>query len=247
MPGLEDSNRDRFKAAVGVALLHALLAYALIIGLGVELATRLSSDLKTFNVTEEPPPPPEPIPAPARSDDREGAASPVSMKAKPSPVVAPPPEIRLKVPPPVVTTPKPTPVPAGSDRTAGVSNTGGPGPGTGGLGIGMGSGGRGTGTGGGMAGRARRLSGAISGARDYPRAAKRAGIEGTVSVRFTVGTDGRTSGCTVTRSSGNAELDETTCRLIEQRFRYRPAEDTEGRPVPEVVTRTFDWLLPFRD
>jgi len=74
-----------------------------------------------------------------------------------------------------------------------------------------------------------------------------AGVEGTVSVRFTVDADGGTSGCRITRSSGNAELDETTCRLIELRFRYRPARDVQGRPVPETVTRTFDWLLPFRD
>jgi protein TonB len=65
-------------------------------------------------------------------------------------------------------------------------------------------------------------------------------------VRYVVGTDGRVSGCRVTRSSGHAELDATTCRLIEQRFRYRPARDAAGRPVPETVSRTFDWLLPFR-
>jgi protein TonB len=63
-------------------------------------------------------------------------------------------------------------------------------------------------------------------------------------VRYVVGTDGSVGGCRVTRSSGHAELDETTCRLIEQRFRYRPARDGAGRPVPETVSRTFDWLLP---
>jgi protein TonB len=71
-------------------------------------------------------------------------------------------------------------------------------------------------------------------------------VEGSVAVRFTVEPSGRVSGCTVIRSSANEELDSTTCRLIEQRFRYRPARDSEGRPVPEVISRTFDWLLPQR-
>ena len=50
----------------------------------------------------------------------------------------------------------------------------------------------------------------------------------------------------MTRSSGHPELDETTCRLIERRFRYRPARNSAGDAVPEVVRKTYDWLLPFR-
>ena len=93
---------------------------------------------------------------------------------------------------------------------------------------------------------AQRIAGRLSGATDYPPAARRSGVEGSVAVRYIVGTDGRVSGCRVLRSSGHAELDSTTCRLIEQRFRYRPARDFEGRPVPEPVSRTFDWMLPGR-
>jgi protein TonB len=89
-----------------------------------------------------------------------------------------------------------------------------------------------------------RVSGEINGARDYPAASRRAGVQGSVVVRFTVGTDGRASGCRVTRSSVNAELDALTCRLVEQRFRYRPARDSSGNPVSDTVSRTFDWLLP---
>ena len=246
VPGREHSNRDRLQAAIGVALLHALLGYALIMGLGVEVATRMGSELKLFDVREPPPPPPETVPAPARAEQPEGPASPVSLKASPTPLIAPPPLIRLPATPPIVSAPQPTPVPVGSDPNAGVAAVAGPGTGMGGQGVGIGSGGRGDGSGG-AAVRAQRVSGAISGERDYPRAARRAGVEGTVSVRFTVEPDGGTSGCRITRSSGSAELDETTCRLIELRFRYRPARDSEGRPVPENVTRTFDWLLPFRD
>jgi protein TonB len=38
------------------------------------------------------------------------------------------------------------------------------------------------------------------------------------------------TGCRVTRSSGSRALDSTTCRLIEQRFRFRPSRDALGRP-----------------
>ena len=241
-----DRNEDRLKAGAGVALFHALLGYAFITGLGVQVTSGFGADLKIFDVPEEPPPPvPEAVLAKVRVEEPEGAASPPSLRARATPVVAPPPKIRLDPPPPVVTAPEPAPA-GGNDRSTGASAVDGPGTGSGGEGVGTGSGGQGSGTGGGGAARARRVSGSISGATDYPRAARRAGIEGSVSVRFTVGTDGAVSGCRVVRSSANAELEATTCRLIERRFRYEPARDAQGRPVAEVVSRTFDWLLPLR-
>ena len=82
-----------------------------------------------------------------------------------------------------------------------------------------------------------------SGEDDYPRSAFEAGIGGTVLMRFTVGVTGRVTDCRVTRSSGNAELDGTTCRLILKRFRYRPARNAQGRPVAAVVTGKQQWVL----
>jgi protein TonB len=72
-------------------------------------------------------------------------------------------------------------------------------------------------------------------------------VEGSVSVEFTVATDGRVDLCRVLASTVNAEIEATTCRLIQRRFLYEPARDGNGRPVPEVVRRTFDWTLPRRD
>ncbi len=240
--------KDRVKAAFGVAVFHLLLGWAFITGLGTEVRKAIGEELKIFEVPSEPPRPPEPKvePAKKRSPQEEGEAAPPNLKSKPSPVIAPPPEIRLPVPPPVVTAPLPSPI-TGSDDSAGNSNVPGPGTGSGGVGTGTGSGRQGTGPGGGGGGSpAVRRSGSISGDRDYPAAARRAGIEGSVAVRFTVRTDGSVGDCEVLKSSANAELDETTCRLIERRFRYEPARDANGRPVPEVVRRTFDWLLPMR-
>jgi protein TonB len=238
----------RLRALLGVAALHALLGYLLLTGLGVETVRQLGSGLKVFDIPEELPlPSPEPVAAKVRIVEPEGAASPPSLEARPSPIVAPPPEIRLPVQPKLVTVPEPKPGDPGSAPDAGASSVTGPGTGAGGIRVGSGAGGQGSGTGGGGTSRAVRISGVLDGAQDYPRASRKAGIEGSVSVRFTVATDGRVDFCRVLRSTANAEIEATTCRLIQRRFIYRPARDATGRPVEEVVTRTFHWSLPRRD
>ena len=78
----------------------------------------------------------------------------------------------------------------------------------------------------------------------YPAAARRAEAEGTVSVRVTVGADGRVSDCAVTTSSGNADLDGATCRLAKRNGRFEPARDDQGMAVPSSFTlRNVRWLL----
>jgi protein TonB len=203
----------------------------------------IHDNLRVFDVPEAVPPPIEEPPPQAKAQKAEGEASPPNLVSKASPVIAPKPRIRLKVRPKVVAAPVPK---EGSDRSAGSADVPGPGTGSGGIGTGTGSGGSGNGPGSGLAARAERESGSLSGERDYPRAARRAGLEGSVGVRFIVEPSGRVSGCTIIRTSGHPELDTTTCRLIEQRFRYRPARDAEGRPMAEVISRTFDWMLPYR-
>ena len=60
---------------------------------------------------------------------------------------------------------------------------------------------------------------------------------------FEIGADGRVKQCTVIQSSGHADLDATTCRLIKQRFRYRPARDARGNAVPDVKGWKQTWWL----
>lgn len=244
-----EENRDRLRSAVAVGLLHALIGWALLTGLGYSPSAALPEALKLLNLAEEPPPPPA---KPARPDvekktrkprpkDPEGSASPANLKNTPTQIMAPPPEIRLPVPPPIPAAPAPG---QGSAMAAGAATVPGPGTGAGGIGTGLGSGRFGTGTGGGGGGgrgtRARWISGGI-GPSDYPDRAYRARIGGTVHLRFTVAPSGRVSDCAVTRSSGSRELDSVTCRLIVSRFRYRPARDAEGRPVAERVVGEHVW------
>lgn len=231
---------DRMKAIAAVAALHAALGYAFLTGLSGRIAEDLAGDLKIFDIPIVPPPPLNEAVQERPAERAEGEASPPNLEADPSPVAAPKPAIEIPVPPPVTAAPKPTAA-VGNDVSAGAASVAGPGTGSGGIGNGTGAGGQGNGPGGGGGGRkAQRERGNLSD-RDYPAAAARFRAEGTVFIRFTVRRDGSVSGCTVTQSSGHRMLDETTCRLVERRFRYRPALDAQGRPVEEVVTTNFSW------
>lgn len=80
-------------------------------------------------------------------------------------------------------------------------------------------------------------------ARDYPREARANRAEGEVAVVLLVRPDGRVGGCRIDRSSGDPSLDATTCRLIQSRFRYRPAEDGYGQPVEDEAGWVQRWSL----
>ena len=65
---------------------------------------------------------------------------------------------------------------------------------------------------------------------NYPSAALRKEIEGTVGVRVTIGSDGRVSGCTVSGSSGSGDLDSAACDGMTRYARFEPALDAGGNP-----------------
>jgi protein TonB len=247
MVELSQENRDRLKSGLAVTAFHALLGYALITGLGIDVQREVGEQLKMFDVTEEPPPPPVELPPPQEEKsekrqikDPEGAAAPPNLRDTPSPVVAPPPKVKLPVPPPVVAAPVPG---QGNAESAGAADVPGPGTGSGGVGNGLGSGGFGNGTGGGGGGRptpAVLIRGSIENS-DYP--GRFTGAREIVHMRFVVAPNGRVSQCEVTRSSGNPMVDETTCRLIVRRFRYRPARDASGKPVAVTIGGSHDWWM----
>jgi protein TonB len=230
--------RERLGGAIGAFAMVLLLGWVLVGGLNVRLAGIRDPALHLLDFTLPPPPPPEPeVPAPKpRTAKAEGKASPPNKVSRATEVAAPMP---APVPPPLPAAPKPA---EGSEASSGNAPVAGPGTGAGGVGDGTGSGGRGNGAGGGGGTALRLLRGDITG-RDYPKAAAEAGAQGIVGLRFTVGVNGRVTDCQVTRSSGNRDLDETTCRLILKRFRYEPSRDANGRPYPDVVTGEQQWEL----
>lgn len=221
---------ERIGAALAAAALPALLIYLLIHGLARPAAVPGVPEIQLIAIAPELPPPP-PEPRPARIARREGAAAPANREARPE-TAAPVPQ---PAPPPPIALP-------GPDRSAGAAAVPGPGTGAGGQGNGTGAGGAGDGEGGGGGTPLRWIKGRIKDS-DYPRAALRRGASGTVGLRFTVGVKGRVTGCAVTRSSGDADLDATTCRLIVERFRYEPSRDAQGRAVPDTVEGEHEWVL----
>jgi len=234
--------RERVRAAVAALLLEAVLGYALIVGLGVHAPAPVHEGLNVLGLLPDPPPPPpkpRPKPPPVPIPKPEGAAAPPNLKATPTEIVRPPPPpVVLPPPPPIVAAPV---AGTGAAPSAGAAPVPGPGTGAGGEGNGFAAGRGGGGSGSGIAVPARFLKGELRN-KDYPRALGDAGIGGVVTMRFTVGTDGRVYDCRVIGSSGNRELDETTCRLAEQRYRYRPARDASGRPVVSTDTDEHEWI-----
>src|SRR3546814_1918850 len=65
---------------------------------------------------------------------------------------------------------------------------------------------------------------------DYPARAMREEREGTTGFRVTYNAEGRVTSCDVTSSSGHADLDAETCKLITRRGRFNPAKDRAGKP-----------------
>lgn len=93
---------SRTVSIIIVALIHVVLGYAFVTGLGMKYVKKAAEQLSVIDVKEEPPPPDEPPPPP-----------PKQMDVPPPPVVAPPPVVQTQVAAPqiqtVATPPPPLP------------------------------------------------------------------------------------------------------------------------------------------
>jgi protein TonB len=221
--------RERLIALAAVAVVQLGLGAALISGFRVDELRRneLVSRLIDFTL---PPPPPKITPTPVHPALHRAAAAP---KAEPKPVGGTPgpiPSHALPTVTPVVAV-RPSAPPSGGGSGTGPAIGAGAGGGAGGEGYGEDDGGT----------DLVQIAGEI-GPSDYPRDLRDRGIGGRVEMLFTVGTNGRVTSCTITRSSGVPELDALTCRLVQQRFRYRPSTDRYGRPIPDEVEGVQDWV-----
>jgi periplasmic protein TonB len=221
-------DRNRALGIAGTIAVHALAVAVLAL-----LSPRFGPSpvppepsLVSVELREPPPPPPD--------DVDEGAAAPPSRGTAEAPA-APPPPTPLARP-----TPAEVALDPGAGESSGLGAAPGSGAGQGGEGAGSGAGGAGSGRGAGTVIPPQRIEGALTHA-DYRRARPPRGAAGTVLVNFRVRADGRVDRCTVIRSSGFSVFDEATCRLIEQRFRYRPARDTAGRPVDWEIRTDYTW------
>lgn len=227
--------RERAFALAAVAVVQAALAVAIFTGLHVDVAHPGEAVQRLIDITlaKPPPPPPPPVHIVRKQQQRRAAApkaAPVKIGGSPGPKPAlAPPSVA-----PVVAV-KPTAAPSGGGAGSGPAIGAGAGGGTGGTGYGDDDGGT----------DLEQIAGEITSA-DYPKHLRDAGIGGRVGFVFTVEPNGRVGRCTVTRSSGVPELDQLTCRLIQQRFVYRPSTDRYGRPIEDEVEGDHDWVAHAR-
>lgn len=232
-------------AAATSAALTTLVFIALALGLSAAKVVREAPTLVSVVLSKPPQPLPKPHQKPVVRDARKAApkddAGRRNLRNQATAVVAPP-VVPLVVPPPVIAAPIAN---FGSAAQTGASDLSGPGQGAGRFGDGLGgggTGGNGDGDGGGPAVQGpRRKSGRIA-FEDLPEDALALGEEAPVTVVYAVERDGTVTGCRAERSSGRSAIDSLTCRLIEQRFRYRPALDRSGRPVRSMVRETHTWV-----
>jgi protein TonB len=205
---------SRVVATVVVSILVFLLTWAFVTGLTSKFTKAVQEKLNTFDVAPPPPPPPPDKPPPPPPDE--------PMKAPP--VVSPPVNVPVQSPvPPMVVVPTappmpspPPPAPPAPPPKPVVSQRAG-------------------------------LKGDVSrffGSDNYPQAALRAEASGRVVAALTVGTDGRVTGCTVTSSSGNSDLDDATCRISRSKVRFTPAKDDAGNPTTGSYQLAVRWVLP---
>lgn len=79
---------------------------------------------------------------------------------------------------------------------------------------------------------------------DYPFSALRERHEGTTGFRLIYVASGAPEKCEITSSSGHADLDEATCRLLISRAWFRPGTDTAGKPVGGTYSNRIRWAVP---
>ncbi len=221
--------RERIYAFAAVVVIQGLLGFALLTGLKVSFSQSSSTVQRLIEVALPKPPPVVVAPKPKPVHHRSSAPKAVAKQPGGSPG-----------PKPAHATPSVAPVVAVHPTVAPSGGGSGAGPALG-SGAAGGNGGQGSGDEGGT--DLEQIAGEIRGS-DYPKQLGNLDIGGHVSVTFTVQVNGRTAGCHVTRSSGVSELDTLTCRLIEERFRFRPSTNRYGRPISEEVDYDHDWIAP---
>lgn len=238
--------RDRIFSAIAALLVVAGGIVALVIGLASTMTPRerRTALAAILPLREEPKRRPKEVPAKADSTAAKGRPSPANLRNKATQVVAPPARLPpLIVPPPVIAAPVAN---VGSAAQSGATDRLGPGQGAGGIGDGDGGGGNGDGAGEGdddAVTRPRQIRGRLH-FSDLPPDLRETKSGGELRLRYRIGVDGRVSDCRILVSSGRPSLDATTCRLITERFRFKPSRNARGKPVPAIMVETHGWYYP---
>ena len=229
--------RERLIGAAGTAAMIGLTGAGLLWGLAASRTVMRRAELPLIDIRLAPPPPPRPEVVPVKARAAREAPAPRDLKNQATAVVVPPPILRPPLPPPpLIAAPRAN---IGLAVQTGASDRPGPGEGAGGIGDGSGGGGDGDGEG---DVPPRQIRGRLR-YSDLPPGLREQGVGGSVGVRYSVEVDGRVGTCTVTASSGTAELDQLTCRLIRERFRFKPLRLADGSVAGSNIVESHSWYV----
>ncbi|MET3130497.1 protein TonB [Oxalobacteraceae bacterium GrIS 1.11] len=211
----EKSTGKNFTGITIVVLLHILVAYGVVTGLGKRMVAKMSEAVETKIIEEVKPPPPKDLPPPP---------PPPEMKAPPPPFI-PPVEVNVQQPPPQqnvmanVSTAKPAttelakpvapseapPSPVKSVHTAAVADMG------------------------------------TCAKPEYPKSSLRNEEAGTVTLSFLIGVDGNVAGSKIVKSSGFRDLDKAAVNGI-SKCKFKPGM-TDGKPEQAWMQMQYVWNL----
>ncbi len=212
----EKNPGKNFTGIAVVILIHALVAWGIVSGLGTRMVTKMTEAVETKIIEEVKPPPPKEVPPPP---------PPPETKAPPPPFI-PPVEVNVQQPPPQqnvianTTTAKPattdirpqapaTPGPVAANpnpvRVAAVADFN------------------------------------TCAKPEWPKASLRNEETGTVTLQFLIGTDGRVADSKVLKSSGFRDLDKAALVGI-SKCRFKPGM-VDGKPEQAWMSMQYVWTL----
>jgi protein TonB len=205
---------NKITAIIIVALIHILLGYALVTGLAYEATKKIIKRVTTVDIKEEVKKEEEPPPPPKKQPEA------------PPPPVAPPVKINVQTTPPQITTvttpPPPAPiVPVALPPAPAAPPPPPPPPPP-------------------KPAAPRNNPGTWATPNDYPSRALREERTGTTTFRVTISPDGRVASCSITGSSGHADLDEATCKNVTRRARFEKPSEGYGNTYSNRVR----WVIP---
>lgn len=217
--------KDRPGAVAGVVAVHAALGYALVTGLSftgiVETIPHLVGETVVDPMPLPPPPPPEETVKPR---DTQAKLAPIPDVFVPRPPI----ELGQRTPVdtsdvilPDIELPRIIPSPGPSATAGPKAARFDP-----------------------VAAAPRNNAGTWITDSDYRSNWIRQEMAGVARFRLDISASGQVTGCTITASSGHAELDAATCALITRRAKFKPARDGNGDAVAGTFTNAVEWKIP---
>jgi protein TonB len=195
-----------------VVVLHALLFWAINSGLAHKFVKIVKAPVEAVLLEELKPPPPPPPPPPPKN------------LPPPPPAYVPPVEVQVNTPPPInaiaAVSNKPQPEAPPSPLPVVSAPPAPPAP---------------------IARTAAVISASSCEKPEYPSASRRLEEEGTVTLKFLVGVDGRVKESAVDKSSGFKRLDEAARQGL-SKCQFKPGTEN-GQPVEGWASMRYTWKL----